>query len=335
MATKKTATPNPGKSLKAQAENHVPGIKKRTTFQVDPRRLEEEEGFNLRDYNDPKVIAHIEGFAVSYLEGRYVPPLLVRVRDDGSVVPVEGHCRRRGALLAIERGAVLPYVDCEEFKGNDVQRNSVMLRSAEGLKLDPLKVALGYLRLSRMGMSNADIAKDQDKTSARIEQMLLLANANHDVHELVQSGKVAAEAAIEALRAHGEKAGEFLQRKFEEVTQRGERKVTRGSLKEWVPAPKIVSSLMGTVETVVAKLDNGTRNMLAKYEGMSPEQLESELAGKKVEIDAAALLELIKANGVVADAKKAKETKEAQAKSAASQMSLGDGQEADDDQQAA
>lgn len=311
-----------GKSLKAQAENHVEGIKKKTSFQVDPRILQEEEGFNLRDYNDPDVIAHIEGFAQSYLDGKYVPPLVVRVRDDGSIVPVEGHCRRRGALLAIKRGAPLPFVDCEEFKGGDAQRTGVMLRSAEGLKLKPLGIAMGYLRLQRMGMSNAEIAQDQNKTPARVEQMLLLANANSDVHKLVREGKVAAEAAIEALRAHGEKAGEFLMGKFKEATERGEKKVTRSTLKDWVPAPKVVTGLMGSVQTVVSALDKGTLTMLAKYETMPVEQLKAELGGKKVEIDAAALLELIKANGAVADAKKAKDTKEAQAKANASQGSI-------------
>lgn len=311
-----------GKSLKAQAESKVDGIKKKTTFQVDPRVLQEAEGFNLRDYDDPEVIAHIEGFADSYLNGRYVPPLLVRVRDDGSIVPVEGHCRRRGALLAIKRGAPLPFVDCEEFKGGDAQQVSVMLRSAEGLKLKPLKTAFGYLRLQRMGMSNADIAADQGKTPARVEQMLLLANANSDVHKLVAEGKVAAEAAIEALRAHGDKAGEFLLGKFAEATERGEKKVTRSTLKDWVPAPKVVTGLMGSVQTVVSALDKGTLSMLAKYEAMEPDQLKAELSGKKIEIDAAALLELIKANGAVADAKKAKDVKVTAAKQAASQQSI-------------
>lgn len=311
-----------GKSLKAQAENKVEGVKKKTTFQVDPRILQEEEGFNLRDYDDPEVMAQIEAFAHSYLNGHYVPPLVVRVREDGSISPVEGHLRRHGAMLAIKRGAPLPFVDCEEFKGDEKECNSLMLRAAEGLKLKPLKKALGYLRLKEQGMSNAEIADDQKVTPARVEQLLLLAEAGPVVHQLVREDKVAAEAAIEALRVHGNKTAEFLMGKHKEATERGEKKVTRSTLKDWVPAPKVVSGLMGSVQTVVSALDKGTLTMLAKYEDMNPEQLKAELDGKKVEIDAAALLELIKANGAVADAKKAKDTKEAQAKAKASQMSI-------------
>ena len=142
---------------------------------------------------------------IGSIEG--VPPLLVRVRDDDSISPIEGHCRRRGAMLAISRGAKLLYVDCEQFTGSDAERTSVMLRSGEGLKFKPLEVALGYLRLKRQGYDNNKIASEQKKTVARVEQLLLLATANHDVHALVREGKVAAEAAIEAVRKHANVTG--------------------------------------------------------------------------------------------------------------------------------
>ena len=36
--------------------------------------LEEEEGFNQRDYNDPEVVAHIESLATAYQAVNFVPP---------------------------------------------------------------------------------------------------------------------------------------------------------------------------------------------------------------------------------------------------------------------
>lgn len=75
-------------SLKGMAADpSVAGVKKTDLFRVDPRLLHEEEGFNLRDYDDPDVVAHIEGFAESYASGRYVPPLVVRTTVDGRIVP--------------------------------------------------------------------------------------------------------------------------------------------------------------------------------------------------------------------------------------------------------
>ncbi|AYK20414.1 hypothetical protein [Aeromonas veronii] len=85
-------------SLKGMAADpSVAGVKKTDLFRVDPRLLDEEEGFNLRDYSDPEVIAHIEGFADSYANGRYVPPLVVRTTVDGRIVPVEGTAAAVGA----------------------------------------------------------------------------------------------------------------------------------------------------------------------------------------------------------------------------------------------
>jgi ParB family chromosome partitioning protein len=306
-------------TLKVLAEDAaVAGVKKTTIFKVDPRLLVEEEGFNLRDYNDPEVIDHIEGFADSYSNGNYVPPLVVRTTDDGRIIPIEGHCRRRGAMLAIERGAELLFVDCVPFKGNDVERVEVMLRSAEGLKLKPLAIALGYLRLKRMGHENVEIAKRMRKTASHVEQMLLLANANHDVHRLVREGKVSAYAAIEAIRQHREQAGDFLSGKLDEAAERGKSAITRGAVKEWTPPRKIVTNVIGTVEAVVSKLDKGARRQLAEFENLEP----SQLAGRKIEVDAGSFLELLKAHGAVSDAKAAKETSDAAAKAAAAQQKL-------------
>lgn len=55
----------------------------------------------------------------------------------------------------------------------------------------PLNTAIGYLRLHRKGYSNeAEIATKMGRTVARVEQLLLLANANSDVHALVKEGRI-------------------------------------------------------------------------------------------------------------------------------------------------
>lgn len=312
------------KSMAADANN--PGVKKTDLYRVDPRLLQEQPDFNLRDYDDPDVIAHIEGFANSYAQGLYVPPLVVRTDETGRVLVIEGHCRRHGALLAIERGADLAFVDCIPFRGNDVERTEIMLRSAEGLKLKPLNIALGYLRLIRMGHTKAMVAERMNKTTAHVEQMLVLANANSDVHRLVRDGKVAPYAAIEAVRQHGERAGAFLAAKVEAMG--GDKPVTRSVIKEWVPPRKFVTSMHGALSSVVSSLDKTTRRQLAEFEKLHPEELQ----GKKVEVDAATFLELVKVHGAVADAKAAKEAAQESKKQQASQQSIPG---ADDAQQGA
>lgn len=313
-------------SLKAMAADPgQDGVKKTDIYRVDPRLLEEEDGFNLRDYDDPEVIEHIRGFADSYKSGRYVPPLLVRVADDGRVLIVEGHCRRRGALLAISEGCELAYLNCVSYRGNDADRVQVMLRSAEGLKLKPLAVAIGYLRLHRLGYeSHVEIAEFVGKTASHVEQMLLLAQANKDVHKLVESGAVAASVAIEAVRKHREGAGAFLQEQLNAALKRGKGAVTKSALKEWLPPRKVVTSVIGSVDTMISGIDIETRRLLASLEKESPQEVQ----GKKVSVDAALLLDIFRAHAQVADAKQAKARADAEALEKASQQGIafeGDG----------
>ncbi|MGS0567093.1 DNA translocase FtsK [Xanthomonas oryzae] len=308
-----------GLSLKQMAAQ-VDGVKKTDLYRIDPRLISEEEGFNLRDYNDPDVVAQIERFADDYANGRYVPPLIVRTLADGRIVPVEGHLRRRGALLAIERGADIPFVDCTSFKGGDAERVQLMLKSAEGLKLKPLEVAFGYLRLHRMGHSNTKIAEDMGRTPARVEQLLLLATAESDVHAMVREGRVTADVAVEAVRAHGENAGPFLQSKLEEAQAQGQgkAKVTRRTIRGPSLPPKVLSTVIGSVKSVVERLDSGVRRQLAEFESMQPEQLE----GKKVEVDAATLLELVRAQGAIEEISVKREKAASNPKAAAAQQTL-------------
>lgn len=315
MTTKAEA----GRSFKSMAaDKNMPGVKKNDLYRIDPRLVVEEEGFNLRDYNDPEVIEHIEKFAQSYMAGNFVPPWIVRTDGQGRILVVEGHCRRRGALLAIERGAELPFVDTVPFRGNDADRVHVMLKSSDGLKFRPIKVAEGYLRLHRMGHSNVDIAKKQLVTPARVEQMLLLATAESDVHQLVNDGAVTADLAIEAVRAHREQAGAFLRGEFEKAKAQGKSKVTRGTMRGPSLPPKVVGSVVSTLRYAVESLDDKTRRRLADLESKEP----AELQGQRVEVEAHVLLELLRASSQVSEAEAKQEARRRVVEEKAAQQSL-------------
>lgn len=293
-------------TMKNLAADPAVDIKKSDIYRVAIDLLVEDPGFNLRNVDDPAVEAHIEGLARSYATGAYVPPLIVRAREDGMVAVIDGHCRRRAAIKAVrELGAEIQYLDCCSFRGSDAERVEVMLRASEGLKLTPLEQAMGYLRLHRMKISNAEIAKRVNRTAARIEQLLLLATSNADVQHLVRIGAVTADAAIEAVREHGERAGEVLQGKVGEAKGAGKGKVTRGVLRGPTLPPKVVSTVVGSLEGVLKALDSRTRKTLASYEKLEA----SELRGKKIEVDAGAFLELVRAQGAIEDARRKGEEK--------------------------
>lgn len=297
------------KSMAADGE-----IKKTDLYKASPSDMVEDPGFNLRDYEDPEVKAQIEMFAQMYQRGEYVPPLICRLMD-GKVVPVEGHCRRRGALLAIERGADIPFLEFIPFRGNEFERLKLMLRSDGSLKFKPLEVAIGYKRMRNQGQDNKAIAEAMQKTPSHVEQMLLLADAEADVHKLVKDGVVAATAAIEAIRKHGTKAGEILAGMLE-----GKGKVSRGAVKGWAPPPKVVRTVVDGLDSVFSSLAKTARRELAELEKMPAEQIK----GRTVAVDAAALLDLVRAHATVEDARRAAAERQRASKEAASQAGLDD-----------
>lgn len=275
-------------SLKSMASHADAGVRKTTLWKIAPGLLQEEEGFNLRDYHDPRVSTQIEKFALAYAEGRYVLPLIVRTDDHGAFVIVEGHLRRRGALLAISRGTHLPYLECAGFRGNDADRDALMMRCADGLELTPFAKAMGCLRFHRRGLSNAEIAREVNLTVARVEQLMLLALANSDVQALVASGKVKADTAIEAVRAHGEDAGAFLQRLLDEGA-RPSRQSVRGTS---IP-PKLASTVTNAFTTLFGKR-SPLLGSLARWEKGGRDKRQ------KIEVDAAALFALKEAHDQLA-----------------------------------
>lgn len=279
----------PLQSFTAEAQSQ--DNRKLYLYQIDPLLIEEEDGFNLRYYDDPKVVAHIEAFCDSYLQERYVPPMVVRALEDGRIVVIEGHCRRRGLRMAIARGARIPLVSVIPFRGNDAERVEVMLRSAQGLKLETLDVARGYQRLRDMGFSMADIAASQGKHAVRVEQLLLLAQADPQVHALVRGNHVSPDAAIEALQAHGDVAAEVLGRKLDEARQEGRARLTKTAPRRTRPPRKTVEKVFAGVETAMAHLPPE----LSKRAKALSKLPEDERAASMVEVSAQILVSLAQA----------------------------------------
>jgi ParB family transcriptional regulator, chromosome partitioning protein len=280
--------------------------KKLYLYQVDPMLLEEEEGFNLRYYDDPKVVAHIEAFCESYMADRYVPPMMVRALADGRIVVIEGHCRRRGVQLAIARGANIPLVSVIPFRGNDAERVELMLRSAQGLKLEPLDIARGYLRLQQIGLKPAEIAASQSKTQARVEQLLTLATAGSEVHDLVRTGSVSVDIAIEAIRTHGEQAATLLSHKLEAAKQEGRQRVTKSVVRSQTVPRKTVEAVFARVERAMEKMSAALRRQAEELQAIP----ERDRANQTIEVDANVLIGLLQAAQEI-EAMKAQQAKKA------------------------
>ncbi len=211
-------------SLKAAAEDkNNPAVSKTTQFAIDPRTLEVEEGFNARPLNAD----HVAEMSLALRNGATFPPLDVRV-EDGRILIVDGHHRHAAALDAIAKGFEIKALDCRQFRGNDADRVAHMLNSASGLALTPLQLGVQYRKLIGFGWSEKQIADRRGKSVQHVKDMILLGEANSDVHQAVNAGLISGTAALNVVKKHGSKAGAVIQEGLEAAQASGKSKVTAG-----------------------------------------------------------------------------------------------------------
>lgn len=191
-------------------------------FWLAPELILEEDGFNLRDYERPDTVAHIERLAQAWAAGAQMPPLEVKVKD-GVCYVRDGHCRLRAAKLAISRGASIRRVSVIELKGSDEEANIRLLTSNNSLKLTPIQRATGYQRLRNMGWEFAEIAKEMKTSDTHVREMIRLLSMPLKVQKWIEDGVISGIFALKMYRKHG--ADEMV-RILEEAAQR--RKVEEG-----------------------------------------------------------------------------------------------------------
>jgi len=209
-------------SLKAFQKNNKETCTRGDGFSIDPRYLVEQENFNPRDYNDPDVIEHIDRLKQAYIDGRYVPPIIITIID-GDVVVREGHCRRRAVLLAINEGHDIKRVRVEEYRGGDVEQVALILTSNDGLKLKALQRAEVISRLSAYGLNDTEISKKIGCTSTQVARYLTMLQMPHELKELVNADKISATYALQLFADLGAKAAT---EKAKKGLETGAKKVT-------------------------------------------------------------------------------------------------------------
>jgi len=295
------------------------GVKKDDYFKVLYSELNIERGHNMRDVHSDAAKEHIHKMFLSIQAGAELPCLDVRFGGDGKIYVVDGECRYHAYGMAIAAGVAIEYIKCMEDRGNDAHRVVKMLTRNQGLNLTPLEAGLGYAKLERQfSWSDAEIASHIGSSVDHVKQLLLLAHANTDVHNYVRSGVVSSHYAIELVRVHGENTGAFIAAGLDKVAQRGGNKLTKAAVSGRALPKKIVHSVVSSVKTFTASLDRGSREALAALEMQPPEALQ----GKKIEVDASALLALLQANATMAEAEAKQADKIRQKEEAAKQADI-------------
>lgn len=162
-----------------------------------------------------------------------LPQLEVRPREGGGVWIVDGHRRHKqigraiasGHFKADTQGRFL--IPVRQFSGNDLQRLYRIGTSNKHKKMKPLQFAELVQRAhDGFGQSVQQIADGMVCSVSTVQQALILAGANHDVHQMVKAGEVSKTVAVKVVKQRGEGAGAALKDAQQAARLQGKRKVT-------------------------------------------------------------------------------------------------------------
>jgi ParB-like chromosome segregation protein Spo0J len=220
------------RSLKQFSKDHKEEMSRSDKFSIDPRLIKARADFNVREIEQMSkeeraaYDEYIDQLAQAYRDGRYVPPIVIKVVD-GTPTPVDGHTRHKGMMRAIEvYGAELARVTVEEFKGDDAEEVALIATSQNNRKLKPLELAKVYVRLERYGKTDKEIATTVGVTAARVAQVKAYYSMPSELKALVFVDKISVEAAMDLYNKYGTKAIEYANSMINKNKEKGGKKVT-------------------------------------------------------------------------------------------------------------
>jgi ParB family chromosome partitioning protein len=285
-------------------------IKRADAEKIQYKDLHVEPGFNpigrMEDDEDGESLFQF------IMSGGRVPDLETRPREEGGVWIVDGHRRHYQMGRAIEAGAPLQdkdgaiWISIKQFIGNDIDRVCRIATSNEGKKLTAIQLAEVYKRLAGFGLTPDDIAKRMTRTRQHVEQIMVLANANHDVQAAVRRGEISPSLAISAARANGEAAGAVIAAEVTKARAAGKTRVTASTMKPWAPPMKFSAPIVANARRLI---DSMPAEVIAKASNANAMDDADELV--TVTISTKALFLLVQTVGAVDELRAEAEEKKA------------------------
>ncbi len=225
-------------------------MKNESILQIEPERLVEVDGWNVRLADDPDNIAHIARLAESIFNVGVLEPLTAYLSRSGdttvgekdastrdSYVVTNGHCRLAAVKLAMARGAPIKTVPVrlEPKHATAADHTFGMVARNTGKNLSQLELGLACKRLLGFGWTDQQLADKSGYSVQHVRNVVLLASAPAEVTRLVETGQVSASLAIQAVQAEGgAQAAESLQAAVEIAKREDAAKPRRAPSK---PAP--------------------------------------------------------------------------------------------------
>lgn len=287
-------------------------LKSRDLYRVNVNDLVVVPGNNERD-EDERFWTSIDQLHQYLLDGGTVPPIEVRVNPTtGATEVIQGHRRRlaylrvipklqakaRDAGLSEEKVADLAYVECLPFTGNDVERVARIASGNEHLPLTDLETGRVYARLQNdFKLNVSEVARITGHPRARVDRLLSVATANHDVQEAVRNGTIKSTEAAKLVKQHGDDAGAVIGDMADKAKAHGKKRVTSGIATGFSLPKPLVADLHTRVSNLVSRLPKITQMTLAGYKA-EPDQYDPD---EFVQVPLAMLAGLTAAHSNVAD----------------------------------
>ncbi|MEW5511854.1 hypothetical protein ABGT16_04470 [Pseudomonas asiatica] len=258
---------------------------------LTPDVIEEEDGFNLREYERPDTVAHILSLKEAWMNGTQLPPLEVKI-ENGRCFVRDGHCRLRAARMAIAEGAPIRRIPVIELSGSAEASSLRILTSNQQLKLTLMQRARGYKRLRDLGWSDQKIAKHIVKTDTHVRETIRLLTLPARLQELISQDVISSDMATKMFARYGDDAVQYIDEAYEKQKQIHEellgKEPEKGQAKPSpikvttkhvaVPAPRITKKMVTTMSTSVRSIHDA-------FEGNAKVDADSRVVDLKLPLD--------------------------------------------------
>jgi len=222
-ATAKSAT---AKFAKALADG------KSDLFKLNPFLIRVVPGFNSRDFSLPENEEHVDDLARSIATEGVKKPIEVRFAEDGQPDLVDGECRLRAVVRAINvYGAseleTVPVILAPKGR-NDADFLASQFTSNMGKRFNELEAAQGVRRLIDFGWDERRIAERTGMSAAKVARLVRVLEMPEEIKGMVRQDQVSVTQALATIQEQStsEKAVEALKMGLERATEAGKSKVT-------------------------------------------------------------------------------------------------------------
>jgi len=203
-------------------------VSTRDMFNIDPRAIQIEGGFNVRDFSLAENIEHVARLKESIRLGGVKTPLTVRLVND-VVYLVDGESRLRAVDELLAEGVEILSVPCQttDRGENDAERAISMLDRNEGKQFNMQEQGILYKRMLGYGWNMAQIAKRAGRSATHVGNCITLLEAPSLIQQYMREGLVAPSTVAKLMsKGGGEQVAEAITNAVSTAKAEGRKRAT-------------------------------------------------------------------------------------------------------------